>query len=143
MSKAQFRRIVKGNWSDSDQQKREDSNESEQEQNSINSTEEDVATIKLEEKVMAIKKVIGISGFKYATKPKMGTSNVFNGLFLNAYGENKIAKASKKGQTKTKGKTKNGKSKKCPPLLYLTGWVPLVVVVVLRSPVALKYSLVT
>jgi hypothetical protein len=61
---------------------------------------------------MAIKKVVGISGFKYATKPKMGTSNVFNGLFLNAYGEKKIAKASKKEQTKTKGKTKNGKSKK-------------------------------
>jgi hypothetical protein len=54
---------------------------------------------------MAIKKVVGISGFKYAT-------NVFNGLFLNAYGEKKIAKASKKEQTKTKGKTKNGKSKK-------------------------------
>ena len=49
---------------------------------------------------MAIKKVVGISGFKYATKSKMGTSNVFNGLFLNAYGENKIAKASKKEQTK-------------------------------------------
>lgn len=41
----------------------------------------------------------------------MGTSNVFNGLFLGAYGEKKIAKASKKEQTKMKGKTKNGKTK--------------------------------
>lgn len=61
---------------------------------------------------MTIKKVVGISGFKYATKPKMGTSNVFNGLFLNAYGEKKIAKAFKKEQTKMKGKNQNGKSKK-------------------------------
>lgn len=61
---------------------------------------------------MAIKKVIGISGFKYATKPKMGTSNVFNGIFLDAYGEKKVAKAFKKEQTKMKGKQKNGKSKK-------------------------------
>ena len=61
---------------------------------------------------MAIKKVVGISGFKYATKSKMGTSNVFNGLFLNAYGEKKIAKVSKKEQTKMKGKNQNGKSKK-------------------------------
>ena len=61
---------------------------------------------------MAIKKVVGISGFKYATKPKMGTSNVFNGLFLDAYGEKKMAKAFKKEQTKMKGKSKNGKSKK-------------------------------
>jgi hypothetical protein len=44
MSKAQFRRIIKGNWSNTNEQKREDSNESEQEQNSNSSTEEDVAT---------------------------------------------------------------------------------------------------
>jgi hypothetical protein len=60
---------------------------------------------------MTIKKIIRISGFNYATKPKMGTSNVFNGLFSGAYGEKKIAKASKKEQTKMKGKTKNGKTK--------------------------------
>ena len=63
---------------------------------------------------MTIKKIIGISGFKYATKPKMGTSNVFNGIFLDAYGEKKMAKAFKKDQNKikTKGKSTNGKSKK-------------------------------
>jgi hypothetical protein len=61
---------------------------------------------------MVMKKVIGISGFKYATKPKMGTSNVFNGIFLDAYGEKKTSKNSKKQQTKAKGKSKNGKSKK-------------------------------
>lgn len=44
MSKAQFRRIIKGNWSNTNEQKREDSNEPEQEQNSNISTEEDVAT---------------------------------------------------------------------------------------------------
>ena len=51
---------------------------------------------------MTIKKIIGISGFKYATKPKMGTSNVFNGIFLDAYGEKKMAKAFKKDQNKIK-----------------------------------------
>jgi hypothetical protein len=61
---------------------------------------------------MAIQKVIKISGFNYVTKPKMGTSNVSTGLLLNAYGEKKLAKVSKKQKTKTKGRTKNGKSKK-------------------------------
>jgi hypothetical protein len=44
MSKAQFRRIIKGNWSNSDEQKREDTIEPEQEQGSIIPTEEDLAT---------------------------------------------------------------------------------------------------
>ena len=44
MSKAQFRRIIKGNWSNSDQQKREDTIEPEQEQGSIIPVEEDLAT---------------------------------------------------------------------------------------------------
>ena len=44
MSKAQFRRIIKGNWSNTNEQKKEDSVESEQEQNSIIPTEEDLAT---------------------------------------------------------------------------------------------------
>lgn len=44
MSKAQFRRIIKGNWSNSDEQKREDTIESEQEQGSIIPVEEDLAT---------------------------------------------------------------------------------------------------
>lgn len=61
---------------------------------------------------MTIKNVIGISGFKYVTKPKMGTSNVFNGIFLDAKGEKKMAKSFKKEQSKTKGKSTNGKSKK-------------------------------
>jgi hypothetical protein len=44
MSKAQFRRIIKGNWSNSDEQKREDTIESAQEQDSIIPVEEDLAT---------------------------------------------------------------------------------------------------
>ena len=44
MSKAQFRRIIKSNWSSSDEQKKEDAIEPEQEQNSISSKEEDLAT---------------------------------------------------------------------------------------------------
>lgn len=61
---------------------------------------------------MVMKNFIGISGFKYATKPKMGTSNVFNGIFLDAYGEKKIAKAHKKEQAKMKGSQKMAKAKK-------------------------------
>lgn len=61
---------------------------------------------------MAFKNYIGISGFKYSTKPKMGTSNVFNGIFLDAYGEKKVAKAINKSNKTTKGRKSNGKSKK-------------------------------
>lgn len=60
---------------------------------------------------MVIKNYVGISGFKYATKPKMGTSNVFNGIFLDAYGEKKVAKSFKKEQDKLKGKNKMAKAK--------------------------------
>lgn len=58
---------------------------------------------------MAFKNYIGISGFKYSTKPKMGTSNVFNGIFLDAYGEKKAVKSINKTN---KGRKNNGKSKK-------------------------------
>jgi hypothetical protein len=44
MSKAQFRRIIKGNWSNSDEGKREDTVEPTQEQGSIIPIEEDLAT---------------------------------------------------------------------------------------------------
>lgn len=44
MSKAQFRRIIKGNWSNSDEQKREDPVECQQEQNGVLPIEEDLAT---------------------------------------------------------------------------------------------------
>jgi hypothetical protein len=44
MSKAQFRRIIKGNWSNSDEQKREDTIEPAQEQGSTIPIEEDLAT---------------------------------------------------------------------------------------------------
>jgi hypothetical protein len=44
MSKAQFRRITKGNWSNTNEQKKEDSAESKQEQSSVAPTEEDLAT---------------------------------------------------------------------------------------------------
>ena len=44
MSKAQFRRIIKGNWSNSDEQKKEDTIEPQQEQGSVIPAEEDLAT---------------------------------------------------------------------------------------------------
>ena len=44
MSKAQFRRIIKGSWSNTNDQKNEDSIEQEQEANIISQIEEDIAT---------------------------------------------------------------------------------------------------
>jgi hypothetical protein len=44
MSKAQFRRIIKGNWSNSDEQKTEDPVEYQQEQSSFIPAEEDLVT---------------------------------------------------------------------------------------------------
>jgi hypothetical protein len=44
MSKAQFRRIIKGSWSNTNDQKKEDSIEQEQEANIISQIEEDIAT---------------------------------------------------------------------------------------------------
>ena len=42
MSKAQFRRITKGSWSNTGDQKKEDSVEQEQESNTINQAEDDL-----------------------------------------------------------------------------------------------------
>jgi hypothetical protein len=44
MSKAQFRRIIKGNWSNRDQQKGEDAVEYQQEESSFVPAEEDLVT---------------------------------------------------------------------------------------------------
>lgn len=46
------------------------------------------------------KKMIKVGGFKYDTRPKMGTSNVMYGVFLNDV---------KKTKTKKKGKTSGKK----------------------------------
>lgn len=61
---------------------------------------------------MAIQKYVGISGYKYAPKPKMGTSNIFYGVPLDANGEKKISRKFKKEKTKMEGKQKMAKTKK-------------------------------
>jgi hypothetical protein len=51
---------------------------------------------------MAIKNFIAVKGLGYVTRPKMGTSNVFNGVFLTDTEEKKMAKKMK--PKKSKGK---------------------------------------
>jgi hypothetical protein len=51
---------------------------------------------------MVIKNFIAVKGLGYVTRPKMGTSNVFNGVFLTDTGQKKMAKKMK--PKKSKGK---------------------------------------
>lgn len=51
---------------------------------------------------MTFKKMIKVGGFRYDTRPKMGTSNVFNGVFLNDKQEKKMAKKMNSQKSKKK-----------------------------------------
>lgn len=47
---------------------------------------------------MTFKKMIKVGGFKYDTRPKMGTSNVMYGVFLNDVDKKKSLKKKKKNK---------------------------------------------